>query len=326
MQRPLANSQADGGEFAAGELAPLRALRDRYQGALQGLLLGDALAAATQLRRPGSFTPVGDLLGGGPFDLPRGAWADEGAMALCCAASLADCEDFDAHDQRERLRRWKDEGEHAATGQCLGITAATARALAQGADGAHAAPEVLSRIAPVVMAAQGDAARTQEWAAAAVALTCAHPRALDAGRALAAMLHAALRGEPLAGVLRPAPAHFGGRRPGAAVAALLDSDPLQQPLAGPGLDAVGVLALARWCLASAAGCRDALLRAANLGHDSDPVAATCGQLAGAHFGCEALPRGWRQALAGREQASELADRLLGIAMVAQELGAGARRA
>ena len=41
--------------------------------ALLGLAVSDALAAHTQFRKPGSFAAVGDLLGGGPFDLPRGA-------------------------------------------------------------------------------------------------------------------------------------------------------------------------------------------------------------------------------------------------------------
>src|SRR5580692_4374160 len=54
-------------------LAAARGLRTRYLGALLGLATGDAVGAATQYRRPGRFTPVGDLLGGGPFDLPRGA-------------------------------------------------------------------------------------------------------------------------------------------------------------------------------------------------------------------------------------------------------------
>ncbi len=53
-------------------LSAAQTLRDRFHGALVGLAVGDAVAAATQFRRPGSFTPVGDMLGGGPFDLPRG--------------------------------------------------------------------------------------------------------------------------------------------------------------------------------------------------------------------------------------------------------------
>ena len=79
---------------------------------------------------PGTFAAVGDLLGGGPFDLPRGAWSDDTAMALCLAESLVERGAFDAPDQLKRYTRWQREGYRSATGQCLGITAATARALA----------------------------------------------------------------------------------------------------------------------------------------------------------------------------------------------------
>jgi ADP-ribosyl-[dinitrogen reductase] hydrolase len=106
-------------------------LRDRYRGLLLGLALGDALAAPVQHRRPGSFTPVGDLLGGGPYDLPRGAWTDDTAVALALAESLLDRGEFDARDFVARLTRWQREGEGSATGQCLGLSATTARSLAQ---------------------------------------------------------------------------------------------------------------------------------------------------------------------------------------------------
>jgi hypothetical protein len=108
-------------------LAAARGLRARFLGALLGLATGDAVGAATQYRRPGRFTPVGDLLGGGPFDLPRGAWSDDTAMALCLAESLLERQGFDARDQVERYRRWQQEGHLSSTGQCVGITAGVFR-------------------------------------------------------------------------------------------------------------------------------------------------------------------------------------------------------
>jgi len=111
-------------------LAAARGLRERFLGALLGLAIGDAIAAATQYRRPGRFAPVGDLLGGGPFDLPRGAWSDDTAMALCLAESLLECSGSDTRDQLERYSRWQREGYMSSTGRCVGIRASTARALA----------------------------------------------------------------------------------------------------------------------------------------------------------------------------------------------------
>src|SRR3954447_20437504 len=107
---------------ASDVLDAARSLRDRYQGSLLGLAVGDALAVNTQFGKPGSFAPVGDLLGGGPFDLPRGAWTDDTAMALLLAESLLE-RGFDAHDQVSRYARWQREGYGSAAGQCVGISA-----------------------------------------------------------------------------------------------------------------------------------------------------------------------------------------------------------
>src|SRR5262249_3360880 len=187
-------------------LAAARGLRERFHGAWLGLATGDAVAAATQFRRPGRFAPVGDMLGGGPFDLPRGAWSDDTAMALCLAESLLECEGFDAPDQVERYRLWQQQGYLSATGQCVGITASTARALAmaQGPrqvspgphDPNHLDPEPLSRVAPAVLFFFAASATAVEQASEAARTTCQAPAVLEACRALARALHAALSGQP----------------------------------------------------------------------------------------------------------------------------------
>ena len=60
----------------------------RYRGSLMGLVVGDALGASVEFREPGTFSPVADMLGGGPHHLPIGAWTDDTSMALCLAASF----------------------------------------------------------------------------------------------------------------------------------------------------------------------------------------------------------------------------------------------
>src|SRR5262245_7013260 len=123
-------SSAAASAVADDELAAARTLRDRFRGALVGLAVGDALGAAIQHRKPGSFTAVGDLLGGGPFELPRGAWTDDTAMALCLAESLGERAEFDPADQVERYQRWQRTGHLTSTGECVGITAGVSKALA----------------------------------------------------------------------------------------------------------------------------------------------------------------------------------------------------
>jgi ADP-ribosylglycohydrolase len=297
-------------------LAAARGLRERFHGALLGLAAGDAVAAATQYRRAGRFTPVGDMLGGGPFDLPRGGWSDDTAMALCLAESLLEREAFDARDQVARYRRWQQEGHLSATGQCVGITAGTARALALGNwrrqafsgthDPAAQDPEVLARVAPVAMYFFSNPQAAAAHAAEAARTTCQAPLVLAACRSLAQALHAALLGQPKAGILAQANAGPG--------------EPVQPGTdAAVGATAPAALAAALDVFARTQNFRDAVLAAANLGGNSDVVAAVSGALAGAHYTAGAIPTLWRNSLMKKQLIENIADRLLAHAM----LGLGA---
>jgi ADP-ribosylglycohydrolase len=287
-------------------LAAARGLRGRFHGALLGLATGDAVAAATQHRRPGRFTPVGDMLGGGPFDLPRGAWTDDTAMALCLAESLLEREGFDARDQVARYRRWQQEGYLSATDQCVGITAGTARALALAQwrghpfagthDPAMLDPESLSRATPITLYffAQG-ATVAAEQAAQAARTTCQAPLVLGACRALAEALHAALWGRPKSAILTAARSHLP-----------TEATPESAPAA---------LAGALAAFEEHGNFRDAVLAAANRGGNSDVIAAACGAIAGAHHSLGAIPATWRDSLMKRHLLEGYADRLLAHALL-----------
>jgi ADP-ribosyl-[dinitrogen reductase] hydrolase len=311
--------------FENSTLSAARNLRDRFLGALIGLAVGDALAAATQYRKPGSFAPVGDMLGGGPFDLPRGGWSDDTAMALCLAESLVESNGFNPRDQVERYCRWQQQGYLSATGQCVGITASTARALAmaqwrrQMFSGSHDPtqldPEVLSRVAPAVMfffAAAPDAVAN---AADSARTTCQSAGAVEACRLFGAMVYGALAGKSKAAVLTPPPELLDVATLRTSVAGLARSATQMAPATPKAGDVVEVLEAALWSFSTTNNFRDGALRVANLGANSDVAAAAYGQLAGAHYGVTAIPATWRNSLMGKDSIAGLADRLLAHAMV-----------
>ena len=93
----------------------------RYRGCLLGLAVGDALGTPLEFKPPGSFTPVTDMIGGGPFNLKPGQWTDDTSMALCLAESLIECRGFNPKDQMERYVRWWKEGHLSSTGTCFDI-------------------------------------------------------------------------------------------------------------------------------------------------------------------------------------------------------------
>jgi len=62
--------------------------KDRFRGCLLGLAVGDAVGTTLEFKSPGSFNPIHDMVGGGPFRLKSGEWTDDTSMALCLATSL----------------------------------------------------------------------------------------------------------------------------------------------------------------------------------------------------------------------------------------------
>jgi ADP-ribosylglycohydrolase len=304
-----------------------RTLRERFQGALVGLAVGDALAAHTQFRKPGSFAPVGDLLGGGPFDLPRGAWTDDTAMALLLAESLLECGGFDGLDQVQRYARWQREGYGSATGQCVGIAANVARALAtaqykrQPFAGSHDPDQLdkdpLSRVAPVVMFFFADAAAGVSRSIEAARVTAQAPLVLDCVRLLAAMLHQALIGRDKAAILKPARDSWATPNTRLEVMALYDGLYARRAAADitGGGHILQALEAALWAFHQADSFREGALLAANLGRDSDVVTSVYGALAGAHHGVSAIPGIWRNSLMKKDVIIDTADRLLTHALV-----------
>ena len=312
------------------DLDAARVVRDRYHGAMLGLAVGDALGASVQYRAPGSFTPLGDMLGGGPFEMPRGGWTDDTAMALCLAESLVECAGFDPADQATRYRRWQREGHLSSTGQCVGITAVVAQALATSKwsgkpfagshDPARLDKDALSRVAPVVLFYLAEPRSAVEFAAEAARTTDQSPILLDACRYFASLLIGALQGATRQQLLSPGfvPVEdLWRQRPLksaiAAVAAGSYRNKAPSDVQGGG-GVVEALEAVLWVLGHSQSFREGALLATNLGLDSDVTGALFGQLGGALYGVGAIPPGWRSALLKRELIEQLTDRLLAASL------------
>ena len=102
---------------------------DRFRGCLLGLAIGDAVGIAVEFRGRGTFEPLTDMIGGGPFGLLPGQWTDDTSMALCLATSLVERGGFDPVDQMDRYCRWADTGYLSSTGACFDIGRTVASAL-----------------------------------------------------------------------------------------------------------------------------------------------------------------------------------------------------
>ncbi|MCC8537539.1 ADP-ribosylglycohydrolase family protein [Xanthomonas axonopodis pv. poinsettiicola] len=298
--------------------------RARFRGCLLGLAVGDALGTTLEFHAPGSFTPIDDMRGGGPFALRAGQWTDDTSMALCLAHSLLHRQGFDAADQMNRYCNWYQHGYLSSTGRCFDIGNTVRQALERYLDGGPAFsgsqdPRAagngsLMRLAPVAMYYAHRPDELGDRAADSSRTTHAAAEALDACRLFAAQLRTALLGATREQVLRT-PCE-GMVSP--AVRALSTRDHAAVPAArirGTGY-VVDALSAALWCFATTETFADAVLRAANLGDDADTTAAICGQLAGAFYGIEGIPAAWRERVQDAAEIMALADRLHAAAQVA----------
>ena len=284
--------------------------RERFRGALLGLAVGDAVGTTVEFSPPGTFEPVRDMVGGGPFSLPPGAWTDDTSMALCLAESLVERRTFDPVDQLERYDRWYREGYWSSTGRCFDIGNATRAALerferTREPYPGDAAPDAagngpLMKLAPVVLAYASRPQEAERYAGLSARTTHGAAEAVDACRLFARLLLAALRGEAsrerfgirnAAGAEATGGGGDGALHPKVLAAAASTREP---PAVRGGGYVVDALEAALWALRTTSTFEDGVLAAVNLGDDADTTAAIFGQLAGAIYGVDGIPARWRE--------------------------------
>ncbi len=286
---------------------------DRYLGCLFGLAAGDALGTTLEFKSPGSFTPIDDIVGGGPFHLDPGQWTDDTSMALCLAESLITKSGFDPRDQCERYVRWMCDGHLSSNGRCFDIGNTVSRALRDfqksgdpfsGPTGEYDAGNgSIMRLAPVPMAYGTDVEQAINLAGESSRTTHGTSACIDACRAMSGMLVALLRGVPKDEVLAT---RFHPTRGTWAEGELCPdienvvngSYKSKQPPAirGSGY-VVHALEAALWAFYHSTCFRDGALLAVNLGDDADTTGAIYGQFAGACYGFEGIPETWREKIA-----------------------------
>lgn len=294
---------------------------DRFRGCLLGLAVGDAVGTTVEFQPRGTFPPLTDMVGGGPFQLQPGQWTDDTSMALCLGTSLITRSGFDAMDQMQRYRRWYTDGYLSSTGSCFDIGNTVRQALEMfhtsgdpfsGSTHPQSAGNgCLMRLAPIPMFYFPERDRILHFSGESARTTHGAVECVDASRLFGVMVGRALAGASKADILNAQD--------------LLTADweiaPALRPIAngiyhhktidevrGTGY-VVASLEAALWCFWTTDTYASAILAAANLGDDADTTAAICGQLAGAYYGESGIPPRWLAQLTLGAQITELAEQL-----------------
>lgn len=293
---------------------------DRYRGCLLGLAAGDALGTTLEFQLPGSFAPLTDMIGGGPFGLKAGEWTDDTSMALCLAESLVTRRKFDPIHQLETYVRWWRDGHLSVKGRCFDIGNATRAALQRfvrqpeefcgDTNPNFAGNGSLMRLAPAAMAFAGEPELAIAMAGASSRTTHAALECVDACRYFASLLLGAFAGRSKSELFLDPLRDLVPKVAAVARGSFALKDPPQ--IRGSGY-VIHTLEAALWAFHGSDDFRNGALKVVNLGEDADTTGAVYGQIAGAYYGADGIPAEWRTKLAMRELIEQRAGELHAMA-------------
>jgi ADP-ribosylglycohydrolase len=304
---------------------------ERYRGCLFGLAVGDAVGITLEFQPPGTFTPITEMVGGGPFALQPGQWTDDTSMALCLAESLIEQKEFVPADQLQRYVQWYRQGHLSSTGKCFDIGNTTQAALLQfektgepycgSTNPGHAGNGSIMRLAPVPLFFANHPEDAIAFSAESSRTTHGTLTAIDACRYLAALIvgavHGVSREELLSSHYSPIPGYWQENPLVAEINEIAaGSFKHRQPpeIKGTGY-VVQSLEAALWAFYHSQSFQDGCLLAVNLGDDADTTAAVYGQLAGAFYGEQGIPQPWRDKLAYSDLIASFAEQLFTLAQL-----------
>jgi len=295
-------------------------INERLLGGLWGGVVGDALGVPVEFisREERRWDPVISLRGGGTWRQPAGTWSDDTSLALCAVESLIN--GFDTTDMGHRFVEWMRAERWTPWGKVFDIGGTTQSALAKIAGGT-AAEEAggtsehsngngsLMRILPVALAGANQPVEILlDWAHRASAITHAHQRSQMACGFVCLFAQELIGGrsadEAYVATVRGFRDHYRGR-PWTTELAHFDkllegkADRLPETEIGSSGYVLDTLTASVWCLLNTTTFNEAVLKAVNLGGDTDTTGCVTGGLAGLTYGRREIPDVWLNAMARR---------------------------
>lgn len=311
-------------------------MRNIWKDGVFGVVTGDALGCPVQFRERNEVAknPVTGMRGHGTFNLPAGSWTDDSSLTLALLDSICETGSLDLKHIMENFVDWLEDGKFTPYDYSYDIGFGTMRAietymrlrdpyLCGGRGEANNGNGSLMRIMPACLYCcareqeDGDAVRL---ISAVGSLTHAHPRAN-----IACVLYYFMVREILKGTGSLTDRLQAGLDRGFE---WYDRDPENEKetdhyrrLKDLGVFAqvpaeqirssgyvVDTLEAAVWSLITTGSFTEALLKAVNLGRDTDTVGAVTGGLAALYYGYDAIPAEWIGELKRKEWIGELCEK------------------
>lgn len=306
--------------------------RNIWLDGIMGVVVGDALGLPVQFswREERVKDPVSDMIGFKTFDLPAGSWSDDSSLTLAALSSINELGQVNSEDIMNRFLEWYDDGAYTPFGYAYDIGCTCEEAICRydetknyktcGCIGERSNGNgSLMRIMPVCLYAYEkvkDGQMEKEQAVELVhevsALTHAHLRSKMACGIYYFMVKNVLDKEGslivrLQAGIDEAVSYYhkeiGNLVQMAYYHRLMHLDEFKDvPVdriesSGYVVDSIEA---AIWCLLNTDNLKDCLLKAVNLGRDTDTIAAIAGGIAGLYYGYGAIPESWLEKIQKRE--------------------------
>jgi ADP-ribosyl-[dinitrogen reductase] hydrolase len=301
------------------------------QSALFGVAVGDALGVPVEFksRETISKNPVTDMIGYGTYNLPPGTWSDDSSLTFCLAEALT--QEFDLNTIGQNFVKWCYENYWTPYGDVFDIGIATSDAILRLARGAK--PELaggfneedngngsLMRILPLLFYIHDKPIHERfELTKQVSSITHGHIRSVIACFYYLEFALQIMEGkekfEIYNNLQNEVTVHLNSLQINPEEIAVFDRL-LQGDIHMHSTDDIESsgyvlhsLEASIWCLLTTDSYPNAVLKAVNLGRDTDTTGAITRGLAGLYYGIEKIPKNWLQQLARYEEINDLAGRV-----------------
>lgn len=308
-------------------------MKNKIESGLFGLAVGDALGVPVefQSRTYLKQNPVTEMFGFGTHHQPIGTWSDDSSLAFCLAESL--CLGYDLNDIARNFVKWYNEELWTPHGKVFDIGIATTHAIHNIAKGHQ--PDLcggfsesdngngsLMRILPLVFYLQkeNDIEVIYQKVKEVSSITHAHFRSIFACFIYVIYCLEILKEkdkfEAYSEMKNTVSVFLKDKKFNPEEIQLFDRI-LKNNISKYGeseIQSSGYvlhsLEASFWCFLNSDSYSATVLKAVNLGEDTDTTGAIAGGLAGIYFGIENIPEKWIENLVRAHDIKDLAERLL----------------
>lgn len=294
---------------------------NKLEDCMYGFVVADALGVPAEFKSRSSLSekPIVDMIGYGTHNMPEGTWSDDTSMVLATQDSINSCEKIDYDDIMNKFVAWYNKGEYTTDGKVFDIGITTSKAIKNYSFGINAlkcggAGErdngngSLMRMLPIAFYIHDNDIKEErvELISNVSALTHAHNISKLGCLIYCDYINELLSGKDKMTALISVKGKDYTKYFSEDIVSKYEkiltgnlANLSENEISSSGY-VVNTLTASIWCLLNSNKYEDAVLKAVNLGEDTDTVAAICGSLAGLVYSKKNIPSNWIEKLKNRE--------------------------